>query len=72
VYHEHNLLHNPIYGATHRFFCSKNILNDKPDSQGERIMASMAVKEEAAERAEVLVRQVETVEGERQYEKSGL
>jgi crossover junction endodeoxyribonuclease RusA len=42
------------------------------DSQVERIMASMTVKENAAERAEVLVRLVETEEGEGQDEKSGL
>jgi Holliday junction resolvase RusA-like endonuclease len=41
------------------------------DSQVERIIASMTVKESAAERAEVLVRLVVINEGEGQDEKSG-
>jgi Holliday junction resolvase RusA-like endonuclease len=42
------------------------------DSQVERLMASMAINEVAAERADVLVRLVEIEEGEMQFEKSGL
>jgi Holliday junction resolvase RusA-like endonuclease len=42
------------------------------DSQVERIMASMAVNEFVAERADVLVRLVKIEEGEGQNEESGL